>query len=105
MILHPLVVRITHWLNVVAIIVMIGSRWRIYNQEPLFGFRFPVWLTLGGQPDISQHWRNEERLAGALQWHFAAMWLLFVSLIGYLNVTNNYPGGFWDYGYNWFSGS
>lgn len=84
MILHPPVVRITHWLNAVAIIVMIGSGWRIYNQEPLFGFRFPVWLTLGGQPAISQHWHNEEGLAGALQWHFAAMWLLLVSLIGYL---------------------
>ncbi len=85
MILHPLVVRVTHWLNAVAIIVMIGSGWQIYNQEPLFGFSFPVWLTLGGQPDISQHWHNEEGLAGALQWHFAAMWLLFVSLIGYLS--------------------
>jgi thiosulfate reductase cytochrome b subunit len=87
MILHPLVVRITHWLNAVAIIVMTGSGWRIYNQEPLFGFRFPIWLTLGGQPDISQHWHNEEGLAGALQWHFAAMWLLFVSLIGYLGYS------------------
>lgn len=77
-------VRITHWLNAAAIIVMVGSGWRIYNQEPLFGFRFPVWLTLGGQPAISQHWHNEEGLAGALQWHFAAMWLLFVSLTSYL---------------------
>jgi thiosulfate reductase cytochrome b subunit len=83
-ILHPFTVRITHWLNAVAIILMIGSGWRIYNQEPLFGFRFPDWLTLGGQPAISQHWHNEEGLAGALQWHFAAMWLLFVSLICYL---------------------
>jgi len=79
-----LVVRITHWLNAVAIIIMIGSGWRIYNQEPLFGFAFPVWMTLGGQPEISQHWHNEEGLAGALQWHFAAMWLLFVGLTGYL---------------------
>ena len=83
-VLHPFVVRITHWLNAVAILVMIGSGWRIYNQEPLFGFTFPVWMTLGGQPEISQHWHNEEGLAGALQWHFAAMWLLFVSLVGYL---------------------
>ncbi len=83
-VLHPLMVRITHWLNAVAILVMIGSGWRIYNQEPLFGFTFPVWMTLGGQPDISQHWHNETGLAGALQWHFAAMWLLFVSLIAYL---------------------
>jgi thiosulfate reductase cytochrome b subunit len=83
-VLHPLTVRITHWLNAVAILIMIGSGWRIYNQEPLFGFAFPVWMTLGGQPQISQHWHNEEGLAGALQWHFAAMWLLFVNLIIYL---------------------
>ncbi len=82
--LHPLVVRITHWLNAVAIIIMIGSGWRIYNQEPLFSFTFPVWAALGGQPDISQHWHNEEGLAGALQWHVAAMWLLFASLTAYL---------------------
>ena len=83
-VLHPSIVRITHWLNAIAIFIMIGSGWRIYNQEPLFGFSFPVWMTLGGQPEISQHWHNEEGLAGALQWHFAAMWLLFVSLIVYL---------------------
>jgi thiosulfate reductase cytochrome b subunit len=83
-VLHPLAVRITHWLNAVAIIVMIGSGWRIYNQEPLFGFTFPVWMTLGGEPKISQHWHNEEGLAGALQWHFAAMWLLILSLSTYL---------------------
>jgi thiosulfate reductase cytochrome b subunit len=83
-VLHPLLVRITHWLNAIAIFVMIGSGWRIYNQEPLFGFQFPVWMTLGGQPEISQHWHNEEGLAGALQWHFGAMWVLFVNLIVYL---------------------
>ena len=37
-VLHPLVVRVTHWLNAVAIIIMIGSGWQIYNQEPLFSF-------------------------------------------------------------------
>jgi thiosulfate reductase cytochrome b subunit len=83
-VLHPLAVRITHWLNAVAIIIMIGSGWRIYNWEPLFGFTFPVWMTFGGWPDVSQHWHNEEGLAGALQWHFAAMWLLFVNLLVYL---------------------
>ncbi len=83
-VLHPLIVRITHWVNALAIIVMIGSGWRIYDQEPLFGFSFPIWMTLGGRPEISQHWHNEEGLAGALQWHFAAMWLLFASLTVYL---------------------
>ena len=83
-VLHSPVVRITHWLNALAIIIMIGSGWRIYNQEPLFGFKFPVWMTFGGWPEISQHWHNEEGLAGALQWHFAAMWVLFVNLLIYV---------------------
>jgi thiosulfate reductase cytochrome b subunit len=78
------VVRITHWVNALAIVIMIGSGWRIYNWEPLFGFQFPVWMTFGGWPEISQHWHNEEGLAGALQWHFAAMWLLFGCLAVYL---------------------
>jgi len=83
-VLHPLVVRLTHWLNALAIFIMIGSGWRIYNWEPLFGFTFPVWMTFGGWPEVSQHWHNEEGLAGALQWHFAAMWLLFLNLLVYL---------------------
>ena len=70
--IHPLVVRITHWINAFAILVMIASGWRIYNASPLFGFKFPRDWTLGG-------W-----LAGALQWHFAAMWLVAASGLVYL---------------------
>lgn len=70
--IHPLIIRIWHWLNAAAIIVMIMSGWRIYNASPLFDFRFPNQITLGG-------W-----LAGALQWHFAAMWLLVINLLIYL---------------------
>ena len=77
--IHPLVVRITHWINAFAILVMVASGWRIYNASPLFGFRFPNELTLGG-------W-----LAGALQWHFAAMWLL--ALNGILYVTYGIVSG------------
>jgi thiosulfate reductase cytochrome b subunit len=70
---HPLAVRITHWLNVLAVLVMVLSGWRIYNAAPVFeSFRFPPELTLGG-------W-----LAGALQWHFAAMWLLAINGLVYL---------------------
>jgi thiosulfate reductase cytochrome b subunit len=39
--IHPLVVRITHWINALAILIMVASGWRIYNASPLFGFRFP----------------------------------------------------------------
>jgi len=66
-VIHPAWVRITHWINVVAMLVMIGSGWEIYNASPLFPFTFPGSITLGG-------W-----LAGALLWHFAAMWLLAVN--------------------------
>jgi thiosulfate reductase cytochrome b subunit len=70
--IHPAWVRITHWLNAIAMLVMIGSGWEIYNASPLFGFRFPGSITLGG-------W-----LAGALLWHFAAMWLLAINGLVYV---------------------
>ena len=71
--IHPLAVRITHWVNALAIFIMIGSGWRIYNASPLFeDFTFPKDYTIGG-------W-----LGGALQWHFAAMWLLVVNGLVYV---------------------
>jgi thiosulfate reductase cytochrome b subunit len=36
-----------HWLNAVAIVVMVGSGWEIYNASPLFGFTFPQFIALG----------------------------------------------------------
>ena len=63
-VVHPAIVRVTHWLNAVAIVMMVMSGWRIYDASPLFGFVFPGWATLGG-------W-----LGGAIAWHLAAMWLL-----------------------------
>jgi thiosulfate reductase cytochrome b subunit len=72
MLIHPLVVRITHWVNVLAVLIMITSGWQIYNASPLFGFEFPPSITLGG-------W-----LAGALQWHFGGMWLFALNGLVYL---------------------
>src|SRR5262249_52077201 len=83
-IVHPLTVRITHWLNALAIIIMIMSGWRIYNSDPIFPFSFPVWLTLGGSYDGSVDIHNEDGLAGALQWHFAGMWLLTINGMVYI---------------------
>src|SRR5215510_6847008 len=71
-VMHPAWVRVMHWINAVAVLVMIGSGWQIYNASPLFPFTFPRSMTLGG-------W-----LAGALLWHFAAMWLLVVNGLVYL---------------------
>ncbi len=75
-VIHPMWVRITHWINAVAVLVMIGSGWEIYNASPLplFNVELPKSITLGG-------W-----LAGALAWHFAAMWLLVANGLVYLTL-------------------
>ncbi len=73
--IHPLWVRVTHWINALAILMMIGSGWQIYDASPLFNFiYFPSHFALG------------EWLAGALLWHFAAMWLLVVNGIVYVTL-------------------
>lgn len=71
--LHPLPVRIMHWLNVVAMFIMIGSGFGIYNDEVIFGWlKFPHALTLG-------LWAP-----GHLQWHFLGMWLLVLNGLAYV---------------------
>ena len=59
--IHPWPLRLMHWLNAVAIVVMVGSGWEIYDASPLFGFTFPQFIILG-------HW-----LGGAIAWYLAAM--------------------------------
>ncbi len=73
-IIHPGWVRVCHWINALAMLVMIGSGWQIYDASPLFAFTFPRSIALGG-------W-----LAGALLWHFAAMWLLVINGIVYVTL-------------------
>ena len=68
----PLWLRITHWLNAIGVVVMVMSGWRIYNASPFFSFHIPNGLTIGG-------W-----LGGALNWHFAAMWVIFLNGVFYL---------------------
>lgn len=72
--IHPGWVRICHWINALAILVMIGSGWQIYNASPLFNFTFPRSIALG-------QW-----LGGALLWHFAAMWLLVINGLVYVTL-------------------
>jgi thiosulfate reductase cytochrome b subunit len=72
---HPRWLRLTHWLNALAVLVMVTSGWRIYNASPLYDFSFPKSITLGG-------W-----LGGALQWHFAAMWFLALNGLVYLVIN------------------
>jgi thiosulfate reductase cytochrome b subunit len=82
---HHWIVRVTHWVNALALTIMVASGLRIFNAYPAFarrgesfccypleGSEIPAWLTLGG-------W-----LAGARHWHFAAMWLLVANGLVYL---------------------
>ncbi len=72
-VLHPLPVRIMHWTNAVAMIVMIGSGWGIYNDSVIIhGLHFNGAITMGG-------WAAEHLL-----WHFAGMWLLALNGLAYL---------------------
>jgi thiosulfate reductase cytochrome b subunit len=72
--LHPLPLRLMHWINAVAIFIMIGSGWRIYNDDVLFGWlHFPDWLVIG-------RWAQY-----GLQWHFFGMWIFVINGIAYLS--------------------
>src|SRR6266481_5920090 len=71
--LHPWPVRVMHWTNAVAMFVMVGSGWGIYDDSVIFHFvYFPKWIRLG-------HWAAE-----SLLWHFAGMWLLMANGVAYL---------------------
>ena len=62
-----------HWANAVAMFIMIGSGWKIYNDEVIFGWlHFPEALTIG---KWAQH---------GLQWHFLGMWILALNGIAYI---------------------
>lgn len=73
-VIHPLWVRVVHWINALAVALMMMSGWQIYNASPLFPFTFAPQITLGG-------W-----LAGALLWHFAAMWLFVINGLVYVTL-------------------
>jgi len=71
-VIHPWPLRLMHWLNALAIILLIGSGWEIYDASPFLPFSFPPIITIGG-------W-----LGGAIAWHLAAIWLLMVNGLAYL---------------------
>ena len=84
-VLHPAIVRITHWTWALGVLILIGSGLRIYELDPVFeSVAFPVWITLGGSYEDTNKLHNDFGLAAALLWHFAAMWLLFAGLLTFV---------------------
>lgn len=71
--LHPLPIRIMHWINAATMLVMITSGWGIYDDDVIVrGLHFSATFRLGS-------WAAE-----SLLWHFAGMWLLVVNGLFYL---------------------
>lgn len=73
--IHPAWLRTIHWLNAVAVVILVMSGWKIYNATAFLGLAIPKDITLGG-------W-----LGGALLWHFAAMWLFGLNGLLYLALN------------------
>jgi thiosulfate reductase cytochrome b subunit len=72
--LHPLPVRVMHWINAVAMIIMIMSGWKIYNDDWIFSWlHFPDEIVLG-------RWAQN-----GLQWHFFGMWILVLNGLAYVS--------------------
>lgn len=71
--LHPAAIRVMHWINALAILALLFSGLKIYDDYPILSWlKFPDEITLGGHPET------------ALQWHFFAMWILGVNGLVYL---------------------
>jgi thiosulfate reductase cytochrome b subunit len=72
--LHPLPLRIMHWLNAIAVFIMIGSGWKIYNDYVIFGWlHFPDSIVIG-------KWAQY-----GLEWHFFGMWIFVLNGLAYLS--------------------
>lgn len=38
---HPLIIRLTHWINAATLAIMVTSGFRIYNASPIWNFEIP----------------------------------------------------------------
>lgn len=71
--LHPVPVRVMHWINAVVMLVMVASGWGIYDDDVIVhGFHFSKFVRLG------------DWAAWSLNWHFAGMWFLVLNGLAYL---------------------
>ena len=76
---HPALVRLTHWLNVVVLLIMVGSGMEILAAFPSFGDKVPETALL----QVPQAIRLGGWLGGASQWHLTFMWLFVGTGLAY----------------------
>jgi Ni/Fe-hydrogenase b-type cytochrome subunit len=89
---HRLVTRIWHWINAIAVIVLIGSGLMIFNAHPRlywghYGANFdPAWLELPRWPG----WLtipSSYSLSGARHWHLFFALVLGLGLLTYMALS------------------
>jgi Ni/Fe-hydrogenase b-type cytochrome subunit len=77
---HPWPVRFSHWVNTIALFVMVGSGLQIFRAFPSFGTKIP-------QKDLL-NWPKAFAiggwLGGGLQWHLTFMWIYLATGLFYL---------------------
>ena len=86
---HPGLVRFSHWLNAIVLVVMIGSGLQIFYAFPSFGEKIPQQNLM----EIPETLRLGGWLGGALQWHIAFAWLFAGTGIAY--VLYSFISGHW----------
>src|SRR5215471_19259089 len=86
---HPWAVRFCHWLNTIALFVMVGSGFQIFRAFPSFGAKIP-------ERDLL-HWPKAFALggwlAGGLEWHLTFAWIYVATglfYVGYQMFSGNY---------------
>jgi thiosulfate reductase cytochrome b subunit len=82
---QPLVIRITHWVNVPVLVVMAMSGLQILHAYPYFGPQGERWTWVPFQGLVTPEWmRAGQWLAGARHLHFLFAWLFVINAVVYV---------------------
>jgi Ni/Fe-hydrogenase b-type cytochrome subunit len=86
---HPWLVRFTHWLNAISLVVLTMSGLQIFMAFPSFGPKIPQKDLL----NVPEFLRLGGWLGGSLQWHLSFIWLF--SGTGLIYVIYLFTSGHW----------
>ncbi|MBX7245173.1 MAG: cytochrome b/b6 domain-containing protein [Candidatus Sumerlaeaceae bacterium] len=93
---HPLIVRLSHWLNVPVLAIMIWSGLLIYWANDVYRIQFGSVVLFKFFPEKFYDLLHlDHRLAEGMAWHFAFMWLFALNGLVYVGYT--LVSGEWRY--------